>query len=325
MFDKSWIVVASDQSRVANKKTGLDGACFGLVRVWAERILSYPAEAAALRMKWLLAHEQDAVDIQKAYAGIKSDAVKRSAELGLTSQTEADRYGARQGLARGRIHLDTGAAIGFSKLRYPPEPQRGGGYGPAARWEFDNPGEDVAANTAYFWDIGMAMQPSGEFGLHACASRHLASLDNPGWLEFYDPNMGEMRIPNTAWSDFVEGWVLRYTEGRPVIFVDALAMLPMRRLEARPADVIKVVEAEWNAGWFRQKSAASTHAMARLNQLAATGSPLDLQEAIRWYAGRITADLGGTLALKHGTKPAQTARLPSLLRTHFGTHSFFTA
>jgi hypothetical protein len=325
VLDRSWIVAASDQSRVANKKTGLDGACFGLVRVWADRILSHPSEAPALRMNWVRAHEQEAVEIQKSYAAIKSDAVKRRVELGLRDQTEADQYGAQQGLARGRIDLDTGAAIGFRNMRYPPVSNGRGGYGPTSKWYFDGPGEDVAANTAYFWDIGMAQQPSQESGLHACASRHLTSLENPGWFEFYDPNMGELRVPNASWSTFMEGWVLRYTEGHPVIFVDALTMLPMRRLEAQPADVIRVVEANWNAGWFRSKSAASTHAMARLKLLITMGPPADLLEAIRWYAGRIVADPTGALATKHGAKPAQNARLPTLLRTHFGTHLFFTA
>jgi hypothetical protein len=111
----------------------------------------------------------------------------------------------------------------------------------------------------------------------------------------------------------------------PVIFIEALTMLKMRRLQPKPADIITTVEAAWNAGWFRLKSTASIDAMARLKRLAASGPLLELQEAIRWYAGRILADSTGALARKHGAKPASDARLPTLLRAHFATHSFFTA
>jgi len=321
VFDKKWIVVESDQSRVANKETGLDGACFGLVRVWAERILSHPSETPALRMKWLLAHEREAVEIQREYASIKSDAVKRAIELGLRDQTEADQYGAQQGLARGHIDLITQGGITFSKLRYEPEKTGLNTYGAHPKWYFDN--EEVAANTTYFWDIGMALQPSGEYGLHACASRHQASPLNPGWFEFFDPNIGELRVPNAAWSDFMEGWVLSYTQGKPVIFVTSLTMLKMRRMPPQPAEVIKVVEADWNAGWFRNKSAASSAAMTKLKKLAKDGPLADLLEAIRWYAGKITTDPTGALLKKHGAKPANDARLPTLLRKHFASYSFF--
>jgi hypothetical protein len=310
---------------VANKKTGLSGACFGLVRVWAHRILCFPNESAQLRMQWLKAHENDAVTHQRAYQAVKKAVVQEvNQQLGMRDQGDADRLGVKRALAPAEIlvDLDGQNRIDFPNLRYPPEhgPQ---GYTAPRRWFFDN--EEVKANTAYFWDAGMTEQKTFESELHACASRHLTSLmDENAHFEFYDPNLGELRVPCSLWSEFIEGWVLRYTEGKLVVFIDRLSLLPMRRGEPKAEDVIQVVHAEWNAGWFRSKSAASTAAMARL-QLLAKGAPAtlpDLRQSIRWFAGR-DADPTGTLATKYGAQPAAGSKLRTLLNTRFATHTFF--
>lgn len=324
-FDPTWIVVASDQSSVANKKTGLSGACFGLVRVWAYRILCFPNESAQLRMQWLKAHENDAVTYQRAYQAVKKAVVREvNQQQGMHSQSDADRLGVQRALASGEILVETdGAArIDFSTLRYPPEHGLAG-YTAPRRWFFNN--DEVEANSAYFWDVGVTEQTSNESDLHACASRHLTTLLDPAaHFEFYDPNIGELHVPCASWAEFVKEWVLRYTQGQPVVFIDKLSLLPMRRVEPKAEDVIAVVQADWNAGWFRSKSAASTAAMAKLVQLA-NGVPAtlpDLHQAIRWFAGR-DADPTGALATKYGAQPASASKLRTLLNSRFATHTFF--
>ncbi len=275
-------------------------------------------------MQWLKAHQNDAVVVQRAYQAEKSEVVKEVNREGGHGQSHADRLGVQRGLAPSDILVEIGQErIDYDRLRHYP-PERGPkGFTAPRKWFFDD--EKVKANTLYFWDIGMEEQTEHKSDLHACASRHLTNLQNDNAsFEFYDPNMGELRVPCSAWSEFITGWVLRYTEGEPVVFIDKLSLLPMRRADPKPEDVIPLVYSAWNAGWFRSKSAASTAAMTRLRLLAAgvPGTLADLREAIRWFAGR-DADPTGALATKHGAQPAAGSRLRTLLNTRFATHSFF--
>lgn len=262
---------------------------------------------------------------QRAYQRLKTDVVTQARLEGNHGQSEVDRLGVQRGLAPSDILVEIDRPrIDFTSLRYPPE--RGPeGYTRAREWYFD--GEAVTANTVYFWDVGMEEQTARKSDLHACASRHLTSLmDDDAHFEFYDPNMGELLVPCSEWSNFVESWVLRYTEGRPVVFIDKLSLLPMRRAEPKAEEAIPLLFAEWNSGWFRSRSDASKAAMARL-RLLAQGCPAslgDLREAIRWYAGR-DADPTGARAVKYGAQPAAGSKLRTLLHSRFATHSFFRA
>lgn len=326
MFDEAWIVVACDQSRVATAKTGLDGACFGLVRLWAQRILAFPNETPLLRMANVRSREAEAVRIQRDYKAIKSATVRDAVRLNLTSQEACDDYGMQQGLAGGDLLLDVSAAerVTISKLRYEPQ-SAPGGYVANPRWFFDADSGDIASNTVYFWDVGLTAQTKGNpTGLHACASSHLTDMSGGGSFIFFDPNVGEMLIPCDEWAAFLTGWILRYTQSTPCVFISSIGLLPMRRAVPNPADIIPLVYAAWNAGFFRRKSAASTHAMARLRALAADAAQaVALREAIRWYAGRIAVDAGGLLAARHGAMPAATSKLRTLLNGRFASFAFF--
>jgi hypothetical protein len=326
MFDETWIVIKSDQSGIINDQTGLSGGCFGLVQIWGRRILSHPSEAPRLRMQWVMAHLAEAVQFQRDYQTIKTQTVQNAVGLGLTSQSDCDRYGVREGMAASDILVATGIQqrISLAKLAHYPPIKTSKGYEASPRWYFENEGGEITANTLYFWDIGLTIETEGRpHELHACASRHLTAMNGSGRFQFYDPNMGELSVPCADWNDFVKGWALRYTEGKVAALVDGATLLPMQHALLNPASIIPLVQSAWNAGWFRKKSAASTHAMGRLNHYAAHGPAADLKEAIRWYAGRIATDPTGALTTKYGAQPAAGAKLRTLLNTRFTGHTFF--
>ncbi|PZW41317.1 hypothetical protein C8P66_12124 [Humitalea rosea] len=329
MFDNAWIVVPSQQTALIADTPGLTGACFGLVRVWAQRVIEFPNETPLVRMTWLTGHVAEAIAYQREYAAIKHTAVANSVALGLREQRAVDAYGARIAMADAELLVVTDAQsqIVFHSLEhYSPQPTPTGGYAENRKWFFENEEGEIKANTVYFWDVAMNPPGANDMQLHACVSRHLTNMGGPGRFAFYDPNLGEMSIPCDDFDEFLKGWVIRYTEGLTAMFIDRLTLFPMRRAYPRPADAIPLIAAAWNSKWglWRTKSAASIHAMARLQTLA--GNPAQaavLREAIRWYGGRIAADPGGTLATRHGAAPAAGSKLRSLLVARFATYSFF--